>query len=81
MKKRVNFPCPDVLKTFSDAKLVSRTLFIPNRVSYSDRVYQFKIHSSNTFYRFHLGKSMALSQRSLRSSLSNRLTGRPVLSS
>lgn len=43
MKKRVNFPCPDVLKTFSDAKLVSRTLFIPNRVSYSDRVYQFKI--------------------------------------
>ena len=52
MKKRVNFPCPDVLKTFSDAKLVSRTLFIPNRVSYSDRVYQFKIHSSSYLHLF-----------------------------
>lgn len=52
MKKRVNFPCPDVLKTFSDAKLVSRTLFIPNRVSYSDRVYQFRIHSSSYLHLF-----------------------------
>lgn len=52
MKKRVNFPCPDILKTFSDAKLVSRTLFIPNRVSHSDRVYQFKIHSSSYLHLF-----------------------------
>lgn len=52
MKKRVNFPCPDILKTFSDAKLVSRTLFIPNRVSHSDRVYKFKIHSSSYLHLF-----------------------------